>query len=178
MPRRLNKEDLKQQIIAYLATNPDGLGSTDLQDRLRPRASQPTLSRLLTELRSRGLVTATGRGQATRYHLVGGRRSLAELRSRLLHQSVAARLVENPDLLLKAHDRLAQLRDVNPSGARHHDRWEALLSDSLPELLRAISETGTEATLLRKESPLTVLVRPEDRREIFARTGVNEPPAA
>ena len=178
MPRTLNKEDLKQQIFGYLAAQPEGLGSAELRNRLRPRISQPTLSRLLAELRSRGLVTATGRARATRYHLVGGRRSLAELRSRLLHQSVAERLVEDPDLLLEAHNRLARLRDLNPSGARYHDRWEALLSDSLPELLRAISETGTEATLLRKESPLTVLVRPEDRREIFARTGVNEPPAA
>ena len=110
MPRGLNKEDLKQQIIRYLAANPDGLGSDGLCGRLRPRVSQPTLSRVLTELRSRGLVTATGRARATRYHLVGGRRSLAELRSRLLHQSVAERLVEDPGLLRKAHDRLARLR--------------------------------------------------------------------
>ncbi len=174
MPRKLNKEDLKQQIIGYLAAQPEGLGSNRLRDRLRPRISQPTLSRLLTGLRSRGLVAATGRGRATRYHLIGGRRGLAELRSWLLHQSVAERLVKNPDLLLEARNRLAQLRDVNPSGARYHDRWEDLLNDSLPELLRVISENGPEAAVLRKESPLTVLVRPEDRQRIFN----NEPPAA
>jgi len=176
MPRKLNKEGLKQQIIGYLAAAADGLGSTALRDRMRPRISQPTLSRVLTELRSRGLVMATGRGRATRYHLVGGRRSLAELRSRLLHQSVAARLLEDPALLRKAHTRLARLREVNPAGARYHDRWEQLLNDSLPELLRAISDSGPEAALLRKESPLTVLVRPDDRRKIFA--GTHEPPAA
>jgi hypothetical protein len=176
MPRRLNKEDLKQQIIGYLAAQPDGLGSAALRDRLRPRISQPTLSRVLTELRSVGLVTATGRGRATRYHLVGGRRGLAELRSRLLHQSVARRLVERPELLLEAHNRLARLREVNPAGARYHDHWEDLLNESLPELLRAISENGPEATLLRKESPLTILAHPEDRRKIF--TGTHEPPAA
>jgi DNA-binding transcriptional ArsR family regulator len=176
MPRKLNKEDLKQQIISHLAAEPEGMGSADLRDRLRPRISQPTLSRVLTELRSRGLVTATGRGRATRYHLVGGRRSLAELRSRLLHQSVARRLVERPELLLEAHDRLARLREVNPAGARYHDRWEALLNDSLPELLRIISADGPEAAVLRKESPLTVLARRSDRRKIF--TGTHEPPAA
>lgn len=178
MPRKLNKEDLKQQIISHLATEPEGMGSAGLRDRLRPRVSQPTLSRVLTELRSRGLVTATGRARATRYHLVGGRRSLAELRSRLLHQSVARRLVEDPGLLLEAHDRLARLRQVNPAGARYHDRWEDLLNGSLPELLRIMSENGSEATVLRKESPLTVLVRPEDRREIFTQTGTDESPAA
>lgn len=177
MPRRLNKEDLEQQIIGYLAAQPDGLGSAGLRERLWPRVSQPTLSRLLTGLRSRGVVAATGRGRATRYHLVRGRSGLAELRSRLLHRSVARRLVEDPDLLLEARDRLARLREINPAGARYHDRWEDLLNDSLPELLRAISMDGAEADLLRKESPLTVLVRPEDRREIFARTGIDEPRA-
>jgi hypothetical protein len=49
----------------------------------------------------------------------------------------------------------------------YHDRWEDLLDGPLPALLRTMTETSEQADALRKESPLTVLVTPEERRWVF-----------
>ena len=64
-------------------------------------------------------------------------------------------------------ERLNKLRAVNPHGRVYHDRWEALLDSPLPTLLRAITESSEQAETLRKESPLTILVTPEERRRVF-----------
>ena len=60
-----------------------------------------------------------------------------------------------------------KLRKVNPHGRVYHDRLEALLDGPLPELLRTITETSEQAETVRKESPFTVLVTPEERRQVF-----------
>ncbi|MEN1728683.1 MAG: MarR family transcriptional regulator [Pseudomonadota bacterium] len=157
------------RLIGHLAAMPDGGRATDLA--LLLGVSQPTLSRMLQRLQARGLVAAEGKARSTRYHWLGERTALAELRRRRLHERIAHRLVDEPELLKRARERLVDLSFANPSGRTYHRRWHDLLDGPLPKLLRKMTEDSEQADLLRKESPFTGLVRPEERREVFERLG-------
>ena len=167
MSRPNGRSGLEGQVLDLLASHPQGLASPRLRARLRPRVSQPTLSRLLLELRARGLVARTGAARATRYRLTGGRVAAAELKSRLLHEDVARRLVRHPELKARALKRLAFLRRANPTGRRYHEQWAALLDADMPRLLRAMTEDSERAAALRRESPFTVLYDQKLRRRLF-----------
>lgn len=161
------RPDLATRLVTLLAAHPEGLKSPALQAALTPRVSQPTISRALTRLRGVGKVVATGEARARRYRLVGGRIGMAELRSRLLHEVVARRLLAHPELASVAGDRLKKLRKVNPQAKPYHDRWAALLAGELPPLLRALTEDSEQAAALRRESPFTVLVPKRIRDQVF-----------
>ncbi len=167
MPRRLRTPDLESQLLALLAASPGGLKSPELGSQLRSHVSQPTLSRALTRLRARGRVVAVGEARARRYHLADGRIGMAEIRSRLLHASVARRLLAEPHLHEAARKRLGKLREVNPAGRVYHDRWAALLAEPMPKLLRVMAEDSAQAAALRRESPFTIFVPPKERTRIF-----------
>ena len=156
----------REQVLQLLMVEPAGLRAPDLIRLVRPRVSQPTLWRVLAGLRSEGRVMVEGRGRATRYHATG-RNDVPALRGLRLHQCAARRLAGNPTLRRLARERLHKLRQVNPHGRVYHDRWEALLDGPLPALLRTMTETSEQADALRQESPLTVLVTPEQRRRVF-----------
>lgn len=156
----------REQVLRLLAVEPAGLRAPDLARLVRPRVSQPTLWRILDGLRSAGSLTVEGRGRATRYH-AASRTDAAALRSLLLHQCAARRLAGDPELYGVVRERLRKLRAVNPHGRVYHDRWEDLLDGPLPALLRTMTETSEQSAALRKESPVTVLVTPEERRRVF-----------
>jgi hypothetical protein len=80
---------------------------------------------------------------------------------------VAKRLIQNPELLTIARDRLQFLRHANPYGASYHDRWAKLLAGPAEPLLRALIEASERADALRRESPFTTLVSPVERERIF-----------
>lgn len=166
LSREIMRRTPREQILRLLAVEPAGLRAPDLMRLIRPRVSQPTLWRILDGLRSEGRITVEGRGRATRYH-AESRTDAAGLRSLRLHQFAARRLAGDPELRGLVRERLNKLRAVNPHGHVYHDRWEALLDGPLPTLLRTISETSEQAETLRKESPLTILVTPDERRRAF-----------
>jgi hypothetical protein len=157
----------REQVLGLLALEPAGLRAPELLRLVRPRVSQPTLWRVLDGLRSEGRITVEGCGRATRYH-AASRTNAAALRSLRMHRCAARRLAGDPALRTVVRERLDKLRAVNPHGRVYHDRWEALLDGPLPTLLRLITETSEHADTLRKESPLTILVTPEERRRAFA----------
>ena len=161
------KPVVTDEILGLLSAVPEGLSAPELQRRLRQKLSQPTLWRQLHALRLRGVLTVAGCGRATRYHSAVGT-TPADLRSRRLHESAARRLVGNPDLREQVRARLGQLRRVNPHGRVYHDRWQELIDGPLPRLLRAMTEDSEQADALRKESPLTTLVGPAERRRAFS----------
>jgi DNA-binding transcriptional regulator GbsR (MarR family) len=167
MPRTLDKQELEQQALALLAAAPAGLSSPALQQAMK--ISQPTVSRLLMNLQARGLVAATGSARASRYHAVQGKPDVAALRSRMLHEKIARKLIRQPERLEQARKRLRQLKSVNPAGKPYHQRWEALLQEPLPKLLRKMTEDSEEAATLRKESPFTILLTADERKSIFGK---------
>lgn len=165
MPHLQDQLEFQQRVLAMLATYPDGAVGADLQRMLG--VSQPSMSRLLKKLRAQGLIIAEGKARNTRYHAVGGRLALSALRSRRLHEVIARKLVDQPELLNKVKTRLTELRQANPAGRRYHDTWERLLEGPLPQLLRKMTEDSEDATQLRRESPFTVLLTPGERRAVF-----------
>jgi hypothetical protein len=156
----------REQVLQLLAVEPAGLSAPDLRRQIRPRISQPTLWRTLDGLRAEGRIATQGRARATRYHATA-RINLPALRSLRLHQVAARHLAADPGLGGIVHQRLQKLRDNNPHGRVYHDRWAALLSGPLPALLRTVTESSEQADALRKESPFTILVTPEERRRVF-----------
>lgn len=156
----------RQQVLQLLATEPAGLSAPELMRLIRPRISQPTLWRTLDGLRAEGRIATQGRARATRYHATA-RIDLPTLRSLRLHQVAARRLAADPELRGIARQRLRKLHDANPHGRVYQDRWADLLAGPLHALLRTMTEASEQADALRKESPFTILVTPEERRRVF-----------
>lgn len=165
MPEWVVPLSSRDRVLRLLEMAPEGLRAPEILRAMRPRISQPTLWRILAGLRGEGRVVVEGRARATRYYSsqadAAGRRSLR------LHRFAARRLAENPDLRNIVRQRLDQLRSVNPHGRVYHDRWQTLLDGPLPTLLREITAVAESNDALRKESPMTVLVTPEERRRAF-----------
>jgi len=159
-------EARRDQVLQLLMASPAGRSALEIASELEPSVSQPTIWRLLDELKRDGLVVAYGRARATRY-LATDQADPAEIRSRRLHEVAARRLARDPGLRDIARERLQKLRVVNPHGRVYHDQWQELLEGPLPRLLRVMTEESERSTALRKESPLTVLVTPDERRRIF-----------
>jgi hypothetical protein len=160
------RPDIPDQVLQLLLTEVQGLSEPEIRRQLRPRISQPTLWRILSGLRTAGLMVVEGRARATRYH-AADRIDRPTLRSRRLHQHVAERLARDPSLRELARERLEKLRQVNPHGRVYHDRWAALLDGPLPALLRTLTEASAQSDDLRKESPFTTLVDAPTRERIF-----------
>jgi len=168
---------LETKVLNLLILHGEGLSAPKLRLQLRPHVSQPTLWRTLDTLRTRGAITREGRARATRYY-ARTRTDLAALRSRRMHESVARRLLREPDLRQQALARLAKLPVANPHGRRYHDRWQELLQGPVVEIVRVMTESSEIADALRKESPLSAFVSPVERRRIFesTRTGSDHAP--
>ncbi len=126
---------------------------------------------MLRRLQGRGLVLAEGEARSRRYHWVSGRPGLAALRRRRLHELVAHKLVDRPELLDHARKRLAMISQRNAAGRPYHDRWLELMEGPLHILLRKMTEDSDDADLLRKESPFTALIDADERRALFQRLG-------
>ena len=159
----------EDRLLGHLAGMPDGSPAPVLAELLG--VSQPTLSRMLRRLQARGLVLAEGEARSRRYHWVSGRPGLAALRRRRLHELVAHKLVDGPELLDHARKRLAMISQSNATGQPYHDRWLELMDGPLHMLLRKMTEDSEEADQLRKESPFSVLIDADERRALFQRLG-------
>lgn len=159
----------EDRLVGHLAAMPDGAPAPVLCGLLG--VSQPTLSRMLRRLQARGLILAEGNARSRRYHWIGGRPGLAALRRRRLHELVAHKLVEQPELLDRARRRLVSISESNAAGYPYHRQWLELMEGSRHRLLRKMTEDSEEADLLRKESPFTVLINAEERQELFRRLG-------
>jgi hypothetical protein len=157
---------LEDKVLELLIVHGGGLKAPEILAKLRPRVSQPTLWRRLDTLRTIGAIVREGNARTTRYH-ARERIDPAVLRSRRMHQSVARRLLREPNLRLRALERLAKLRAVNPQGRRYHDRWEELLRGPLVDVVRVMTELSEQSDVLRKESPLSVFISSAERERIF-----------
>jgi len=159
----LHLED--DRLAGHLAAMPDGAAAPVLSALLG--VSQPTLSRMLSRLQCRGLVLAEGKARSRRYHWIGGRPGLAALRRRRLHEVIAHKLVNQPELLADARHRLASISQANPAGRPYHEHWQDLIEGPRHRLLRKMTEDSEDADNLRKESPFTALIDADERRELF-----------
>ena len=162
-------QPLPDRVLHLLLAEPSGLSAPAIRRQLKPRVSQPTLWRILDDLRVQGRVAVQGRARATRYY-AAEQTDLSALRSRRLHESAARSIATDPSLRERARARLLKLRQVNPHGRVYHDRWQELLDGPLPRLLRTMTEISEQSDALRQESPFSVLVTSEERRRVFDST--------
>lgn len=78
--------------------------------------------------------------------------SLADKRSRALHEAVALRLTEQPELLSRARRRVQEWLG-DPSSHPYALDWKALLDGPLAELIQAMTSTSPRMCTLRQASP-------------------------
>lgn len=91
-----------------------------------------------------------------------------------MHEIAARELVSHPELIGRVRRRLLKLREVNPAGHPYHDRWTELLdAENWPQLFSEVQADTEIGQLLRKESPLTVLVPRAERAKLFPRDAVD-----
>lgn len=102
---------------------------------------------------------------------------LDRARSLALHAAVAAKLLSEPALLVRAR---AKLREWMAAGGRSLElwqRWEPILEQSSEEVARFLCDPSEDATWLRKASPFAGFLTPQERwrilREVRAR---HDPP--
>ena len=164
---------IDHQIILFMVLNPEGLPARELQSLVRPSISQPTLWRRLDHLCADNLVHRTGRGRATRYQLSGSSHVLTDLRSKALHTAVGQKLVRRPDLLIQARERLQRMYQTVPYSKNYLDRWDALLSGPLEDVLEVLGADTDEATALRHVSPFTGLLSDTERRKTLRKQGLS-----
>jgi len=165
----LKRLNFKEQLIGLLAAHPGGLSVREIRGQLEPTPSQPTLSRRLSELRTRGEVARVGEGPATTYVFTGGRHRLAELRSLALHEAIARKLVRDLTLIEIAQRNLDALRKANPAGHVYHEQWQRFLQGDRISLLRMITSDSEVARALRQESPFGGILSREERLRVLQR---------
>jgi uncharacterized NAD(P)/FAD-binding protein YdhS len=93
--------------------------------------------------------------------------SQSEEKSLALHRALAMKIQDDPALLAVVRNRLAWLREKNPSSAPYYDRWERLVDGDLQELLHVMTDSSERSCALRQESPFVDIVDQKERARIY-----------
>ena len=93
---------------------------------------------------------------------------LLDQRSLALHNLVAEKIRQNPVLLEKAKQTLANWRtSVCPATQPYLDEWEQILNADLETCLAAITEDSEHANALRQSSPFCGILSHQERFEFL-----------
>jgi hypothetical protein len=84
-------------------------------------------------------------------------------RSLALHQAIADKLREHPDLLAVARDNLDRWSKTQQRSRPYFEAWRELLGLPLEELLNAVVEDSERMTALRQSSPFAGILEPKER---------------
>ena len=87
-------------------------------------------------------------------------------RSLALHETVAAKLEADPQLLEVARANLQRWLSASPASALR-EWWQLLETTPLPELLVLLRSTSEQAVRLRQSSPFAGLLTPHERQSIL-----------
>jgi hypothetical protein len=90
-----------------------------------------------------------------------------ERRSLALHQAVAAKLRERPELLSVAFENLDRWSRMESRSQPYWDSWRHILTRPLEEILIVISEDSPRMTELRQSSPFAGVLDPRERWHIY-----------
>jgi|CXWL01.1.fsa_nt_gi hypothetical protein len=97
---------------------------------------------------------------------------LAEARSLALHDAIADRLRESPELIVAAQERVAEWRRDGSIATAYVDAWETLLASGLEQLVATLVDPGERATALRQVTPFAGVIDARQRWEIWRRVRV------
>lgn len=88
-------------------------------------------------------------------------------RSLALHVLIAQKVTENPALLERARGNLERWSIAHDPAPRWLVEWREILNKPWPELAVLITDPGPAGTHLRKSSPFSGILTPEERLRIF-----------
>lgn len=92
-----------------------------------------------------------------------------ERRSYELTRAVAARLVDDPDLVQQGFAHARRHMGSDASQARYFAVWEQLFSQDVREIVRQLLEDSPHGALLRDTQPVFCVLPSEVRQEIILR---------
>jgi len=95
----------------------------------------------------------------------------AEQRSLALHQAVAARLIEHPEVLDRARARVAEWLDTGSVHADYARAWAEILALSPPEIGDLLTRDDERMRALRQASPFAGVLDARTRWSIWKRAG-------
>jgi hypothetical protein len=87
----------------------------------------------------------------------------------LAHQFACQRLREQPARIAEVREVLGRWHDAQPKARSRvlWEQWRELLSGSALHLEQTITARTDKATLLRSVSPMSVLITPNERTQLF-----------
>ena len=88
-------------------------------------------------------------------------------RSLALHVLVAQRVTENPALLERVRGNLERWSIAHDPAPGWIAEWQEILNRPWPEIAALITEPGPAGTQLRKTSPFSGVLSPDERLQIF-----------
>ncbi|HEY6456491.1 MAG TPA: hypothetical protein VIY90_14555 [Steroidobacteraceae bacterium] len=88
-------------------------------------------------------------------------------RSLALHVLIAQKVTENPALLERARGNLERWSIAHGPAPAWIAEWREILNRPWREIAALITDPGPEAARLRKSSPFTGIMSPEERLQIF-----------
>lgn len=93
-----------------------------------------------------------------------------ERRSLELHRSVASKLAEDPDVIIRrARGNLRKMRSVNPGATPLLAEWRRLLEHSVSDLIDVLTDPRPRARELRHVTPFAGVLTPAERWSIYRR---------
>jgi hypothetical protein len=90
-----------------------------------------------------------------------------ERRSLALHQAIADKLRQHPELLSIALDNIERWSQRHGRAQPYLDTWRQILGLPFPELLDLIEEDSPRMTQLRQSTPFAGVLDPSERWRIY-----------
>ena len=91
------------------------------------------------------------------------RHRAAELRSIAYHRAIAARLVDEPAVLLRAQTRVAEWARTGSTHPHWVATWQRLLALPVPALIEALVDAGEAMTAARQSTPFAGALSTRER---------------
>lgn len=92
---------------------------------------------------------------------------MVDQRSLALHRAVAAKLLEDPEVLERARRRVREWLETAAVDRRWAVAWREVLERSPAEVARFLCDTGQQARDLRQSSPFAGSLQPRERWAIL-----------
>ena len=87
----------------------------------------------------------------------------------MLHERVAARLIEDPAIRERAMARVEQWRRSGAVASEYVDAWSRLLERPIDEVVATLQSPSEEAAALRQVSPFAGVLSPSERWDLLKR---------
>ena len=96
-------------------------------------------------------------------------------RSLALHETIAQRLLDDPDAIVqRARDTLDLMAERHPGAAPLLTEWELILRRPVSEIAEVLLDPRPKARELRHVTPFAGILSPAERAEVYRRFAASE----